>query len=333
MTRHRQSHIEDSSLDEMIIGSSPPIQRLKHLIRRAGASHSTILIQGQSGTGKELVARALHRQSPRAGHPVITINCANLHEQLLESELFGHTRGAFTDAKTTKPGLFEVADGGTLFMDEIGEIPMTQQAKLLRVLETKEFRPLGARDTIAVDVRVIAATNRSLRSEVDKGEFREDLFFRLSVVTLEVPPLRERREDIPALIDHFLKTRVPDRKVRLTQDAIAYLMDYHWPGNIRELFNTLERSLVFLVGEELTADSLYIQTRTSVPLTDMTEMQTLDQVERNHIIQVLAATANNKTKAAKILGVQRRQLYRLLEKHRINGDFYKPKATSQLCYS
>jgi DNA-binding NtrC family response regulator len=325
--------MQDNSLDEMIIGRSPTIERLKQLIRRAGAAHSTILIEGESGTGKELVARALHRYSPRSGAPFITINCANLHEQLLESELFGHRRGAFTGAAQSKPGLFEVANGGTLFMDEIGEIPLTQQAKLLRVLETMEFLPVGATRNVKVDVRVIAATNRSLREGVDKGEFREDLFYRLSVVTLEVPPLRERRDDIPELVEHFMKTRVPDRKVEPTKDAIAYLMDYHWPGNIRELFNTLERSLIFLAGEELTADSLYIQTRTSVPLTDAAEMQTLDQVARNHIIQVLAATGNNKTRAAKILGVQRRQLYRLLEKHGINGNFYNPKPSSRLSYA
>ena len=307
-------------LDEMIVGHSPAIQQLKQFTLKAATSHSTILVEGESGTGKELVARALHQYSPRSGAPLIVINCANLQEQLLESELFGYRRGAFTGAAQNKPGLFEVADGGVLFMDEIGEIPLAQQAKLLRVLETMEFQPVGATQTVKVDVWVIAATNRLLQEEVEKGRFREDLYYRLSVVTLEVPPLRKRREDIPELVKHFMKTNVPDRKIRLTEEALAHLVDYHWPGNIRELFNTLERSLIFLSGDELSTASLFIQTRTSVSLTDVREMPTLDQVIRNHIIRVLTATRHNKSEAAKVLGVQRRQLYRLLQTHNITSE-------------
>ncbi|MCZ6677369.1 MAG: sigma-54 dependent transcriptional regulator [Candidatus Poribacteria bacterium] len=306
------------ALDELIIGQSPTIRQLKQLILKAAASDSAILIEGDSGTGKELVARALHQHSPRSSAPFIVINCANLQEQLLESELFGHRRGAFTGASQNKPGLFEVADGGMLFMDEIGEIPLAQQAKLLRVLETMEFLPVGDTQPVQVDVRIIAAANRSLQESTKEGTFRADLYYRLSVVTLEVPPLRNRCEDIPELVEHFLKNHGLDGKVRLTEDAIAHLIDYHWPGNIRELFNTLERSLIFRSGDELSAESIYIQTRTAVPLTDVTEMPMLDQVIRNHIIRVLTATGNNKTQAARILGVQRRQLYRLLEAHNIN---------------
>jgi transcriptional regulator with PAS, ATPase and Fis domain len=307
-----------AELDKMLVGSSSVMQQLKHQVLQAADSHSPILIEGETGTGKELVARALHVFSPRADGPCLPINCATLQEQLLESELFGHQRGAFTGAVQNKPGLFRVANGGTLIMDEIGELPMPHQAKLLRVLETMEFIPIGATQPIQVDVRVVAATNRSLLDEMQDGKFRQDLYYRLGVVTLEIPPLRDRREDIRELAEYFLKTHVPDRKIILPDDAVAHLMNYHWPGNVRELFNALERSLIFLGGDELSVASLYIQTRTAVPLKDVTELATLDEVTREHIIRVLSATGNNKTKSAQILGVQRRQLYRLLETYKIH---------------
>ena len=320
LTNTNETTDRQATLNKMIIGDSPPIQQLKQLVLQAADSHSPILIEGETGTGKELVARALYQLSPRSDATFITINCANLQEQLLESELFGYRKGAFTGAAQNKPGLFKVAHRGTLFMDEIGELPIFHQAKLLRVFETMEFMPIGSTQPIKVDVRVIAATNTSLLKNCKKGKFREDLYYRLSVVTLEIPPLRERSEDIPKLAEHFLNTHSPDRKVRLTDDAIVHLMNYQWPGNVRELFNALERSLIFLSGEELSASSLYIQTRRAVPLTDAIEqLLTLDQVIRKHIIQALATTGNNKTKAAQILGVQRRQLYRLLETHKIRS--------------
>jgi transcriptional regulator with PAS, ATPase and Fis domain len=304
--------------NEIIIGKSPAIQLLKQQIQQAAISHSTILIEGESGTGKELVARSLHRQSHRSGGPFIVINCATLQDQLLESELFGYRRGAFTGAVQNKPGLFEVANQGTLFMDEIGEIPLSHQSKLLRALETMEFMPLGGTHSVKVDVRVVAATNRSLRKAVEREDFREDLYYRISVLTLEVPPLRERQEDIPELAEYFLQAHAPNRKVWITEDAIKHLMNYRWPGNVRELFNLLERSLIFLSGDKLSAESLYIKTRTDMRLIDVTEISTLDEVIKNHIIQVLVAKGNNKTKAAQALGIHRRQLYRLLDTNNIN---------------
>jgi len=306
-----------SILDKLILGHSPSMEALKQEITQIAESDSPVLIQGETGTGKELVARALYQLSPRSEKAFITINCANLQEHLLESELFGYRKGAFTGATQNKPGLFQITNNGTLLMDEIGELPLSHQAKLLRVLETMEFIPIGATQSIRVDVRVIAATNRSLSEEIEEGGFRADLFFRLSVLTLEVPPLREHREDIPDLVEFFLRKHAPDRKIQVTQDANVHLMNYHWPGNVRELFNVLERSLIFLSGDELSASSLYIQTRTPVPLTGITEFPPLDQVIRTYIIRVLAATKNNKTHAAKILGVQRRQLYRYLETYQI----------------
>ena len=320
--RAMNTHLNDTVArhaipNELIIGKSPCIQQLKQQIQQAAVSHSTVLIEGESGTGKELVARSLHRQSLRSGGPFIVINCAALQEQLFESELFGYRRGAFTGAVQNKQGLFEVADGGTLFMDEIGGIPLMHQAKLLRAIETMEFMPVGGTKPVTVDMRVVVATNRSLRKAVEQGEFRGDLYYRLSVLTLEIPPLRERREDIPELAEYFLHAHAPNRKVLLTENAIKHLMNYDWPGNVRELFNLLERSLIFLSGDTLSAESLYIKTRTNVRLIDVTEIPTLEQVIKNHIIQVLAAKGNNKTQAARALGIQRRQLYRLLNTYNI----------------
>jgi len=242
-----------NSLDN-IVGASPAMAKLKQTIRTVASTQSTVLIYGESGTGKELVARAVHTCSPRAAEPFVSINCGAFPETLLESELFGYVKGAFTGANQNKRGLFEVADGGTIFLDEIGEMNLTMQVKLLRVLQERCVRPVGGSDEIAIDVRVIAATNRDLERQVAESTFREDLYYRLSVIPVTVPPLRERREDIPLLVNHFLRKYAPAAKkniVRVVPDSLADLANYDWPGNVRELENTIERAVALESGEEL----------------------------------------------------------------------------------
>jgi len=242
-----------NSLDN-IVGASPAMAKLKQTIRTVASTQSTVLIYGESGTGKELVARAVHTCSPRAAEPFVSINCGAFPETLLESELFGYVKGAFTGANQNKRGLFEVADGGTIFLDEIGEMNLTMQVKLLRMLQERCVRPVGGSDEIAIDVRVIAATNRDLERQVAESTFREDLYYRLSVIPVTVPPLRERREDIPLLVNHFLRKYAPAAKkniVRVVPDSLADLANYDWPGNVRQLENTIERAVALESGEEL----------------------------------------------------------------------------------
>ena len=242
-----------NSLDN-IVGASPSMDKLKQTIRTVASTQSTVLIYGESGTGKELVARAVHACSPRAAEPFVSINCGAFPETLLESELFGYVKGAFTGANQNKRGLFEVADGGTIFLDEIGEMNLTMQVKLLRVLQERCVRPVGGSDEIAIDVRVIAATNRDLERQVAENTFREDLYYRLSVIPVTVPPLRERREDLPLLVNHFLRKYLPAARkniVRVKPDSLSALANYDWPGNVRQLENTNERAVALETGEEL----------------------------------------------------------------------------------
>ncbi len=306
-----------SEPDEQMVGQSPAMQEILRLIERAGPSEKAILIQGESGTGKELVARALHRRSSRSLKPMVVINCAALPETLLESELFGHEKGAFTGAVSAKQGLFEVADGGTLFIDEIGEMPGTLQAKLLRVLEDGSMRRIGSIKERRVDVRLLAATNRNLSDQVKIGNFREDLYYRINVMSLELSPLRDRMGDIPLLLDHFIGPNW-----ELEEDARAALTKYEWPGNVRELINAVERAKILADDNLLRLTDFpreaiehhQAESRQSGPQSD-----DLAAIERAKVVEVLQRESGNKTRAARALGIDRRKLYRLVEKYEINS--------------
>jgi DNA-binding NtrC family response regulator len=299
-----------------IVGQSPAMQRVFQLIKRAGPTDKAILIQGESGTGKELVAKALHRASARADKPLVTINCAALPETLLESELFGHEKGSFTGAVAAKQGLFELADGGTLFIDEIGELAGSLQAKLLRVLEDGSMRRIGSVKERRVDVRLLAATNRNLEQEVADGGFREDLYYRINVMSLELPPLRERKGDIALLLAHILG---PDWTIDAA--ALAAVETYRWPGNVRQLINALERGKIMADDNTIhlvdLPPEIATTRRTSGPQAEQSTGQELASVERAHIVEVLQREKGNKVRTARALGVNRRSLYRLLDKYGI----------------
>jgi DNA-binding NtrC family response regulator len=300
-----------------MVGSSPAMQEVFRLIQRAGASEKAILIQGDSGTGKELVARALHAHSGRADKPIVVINCAALPETLLESELFGHERGSFTGAVSAKPGLFEVADGGTLFIDEIGELPGSLQAKLLRVLEDGSLRRIGSVQERRVSVRLLAATNRNLAKEVAAGRFREDLYYRINVMSLELPPLRERTGDIQLLVNHFLGTGW-----EIEPAALDAMERYSWPGNVRQLINALERAKILCADETIRLKDLPKEVVIpAVPSSGSDELEVTDDlaaIQRSKVVEVLRREAGNKSKAARALGIDRRKIYRLLEKFAIS---------------
>jgi DNA-binding NtrC family response regulator len=303
--------------DEQMIGQSSAMQEIFRLIERAGPSGKAILIQGESGTGKELVARALQRCSDRSEKPMVVINCAALPETLLESELFGHEKGAFTGAVSAKQGLFEVADGGTLFIDEIGEMPGALQAKLLRVLEDGSMRRIGSIKERRVDVRLLAATNRNLSDQVRTGRFREDLYYRINVMSLELPPLRERTGDIPLLLDHFIG---PDWE--LEEEARSALVNYDWPGNIRELINAVERAKILADGNRLRFSDFpreAVEHHTVELLDAHAQSDDLAAIERAKVVEVLRRESGNKTRAARALGIDRRKLYRLVEKYSIHS--------------
>jgi len=295
-----------------IIGKSDKTRAIHGLIDKVAPSNSTVLIEGESGTGKELVAHSIHEKSPRRENPFIVIHCTALPESLLESELFGYEKGAFTGAVKRKRGLVELAEHGTLFVDEVAEINAAVQAKLLRFIETGLFRRLGGGPELQLDVRIVAATNCDLRKEVTDGRFREDLYYRLNVVNIHLPPLRDRKEDINLLIDHFLNKKKGARvKKKLSRDALAALQRYDWPGNIRELANVIERAIILSSGAEISIDDLAIQV---VPEREA-ERKTLAELEREHISRTLALVGGNKTQAAKTLGISLRNLYRKIERY------------------
>jgi len=305
-----------------IVGESAPMKKVYKIIKKISMSSSSVLISGESGTGKELAARAIHRSSLRKSAPFIRVNCGALAEGLLESELFGHEKGAFTGALRRKKGRFELADKGSLFLDEIGEIPQSTQIKLLRVLQEKEFERVGGEETLKVDVRVIAATNRDLAALVKTGKFREDLYYRLFILPLEMPALKNRREDIPLLAAHFLKQikRESGRQnLSLSLDALAALAAYHWPGNIRELGNVIERAAVLSDIDEISGRDLQLLltpiSGTDVAHSPLDLESHLDQVEKEMLEKALFVSKDVKARAARLLGIKESALYYKLEKH------------------
>jgi DNA-binding NtrC family response regulator len=305
-----------------LIGSSPAVRKIVALLEKVAGTDSTVLIRGASGTGKEVVARALHASSPRHDRPLVTINCAALQETLLESELFGHEKGAFTGAVSAKPGLVEVAEGGTLFIDEIGEMAIGLQAKLLRVLEDGHFRRVGATSEMRADVRVIAATNRRLEDEIKANRFREDLYYRLNVITINLPLLSERRQDIPELVEHFLSTRqLGTQRFHIQPEALEAMTRYDWPGNVRELANVLERAQILAEDHTITLDDLPENLITFAPEEgeEGGDALNLHHTQRRHVLTVLKEVHGNKVHAARALGISRRALYRLLDKYGIRG--------------
>ncbi len=309
-------------------GTSPPMQRVYDLLSRSAQTDASVLITGESGTGKELAARALHDHGPRREGPFVAVNCSAVPEQLLESELFGHTRGAFTDARNDRTGLFVQAHGGTLFLDEIGEVPLAMQPKLLRALEERRVRPVGANKEVEFDVRVIAATNRDLEAAVEENRFREDLFFRLNVIHVALPPLRNRGSDVlvlaQQLIVRFAATSGKDVR-GLSAMAAQRLCDYDWPGNVRELRNCIERAVALVRTNEIDLVDLPERVRTYqrshvVISADPAALVPLEEVERRYIQRVIEAVNGNKTLASKILGLDRKTLYRKLERYKVEGS-------------
>ena len=317
---------------ENITGRSPAMREVFDTIRQVAPARTTVLIEGESGTGKELVAQALHHLSPRAQGPFVAVHCAALAPTLLESELFGHEKGAFTGASERRRGRFEMADGGTLFLDEIGEILPAVQVKILRVLEEHRFERVGGQQTLEVDVRLIAATNRNLRRMVEEGQFREDLFFRLNVVSVVLPPLRERAGDIPLLVDRFLKELAEENHrpaPALAPEVMDVLVSYAWPGNVRELRNAIERMVVLGRGDRLTLRDLPPPIRPAAAAMTQTRLPgavspdggtlTMDQMERQLILTTLEQNAGNRVKTAGVLGISRRTLHRKLKEYGLAG--------------
>jgi two-component system response regulator AtoC len=304
-----------------IIGRSPAMQEIFDTIERVAPTRATVLLAGESGVGKDLVARAIHFHSPRRDRPLVKINCTAIPENLMESELFGYEKGAFTGANTSKPGKFEQADTGTVFLDEIGDVPGPIQVKLLRVLQEREFERLGSNVTRHIDVRVVAATNQDLRAALEQGTFREDLYYRLNVVPLNIPALRERKQDIPFLANHFVKKLAPDSGCRvesITDAAMEKLTSYHWPGNVRELENVIERSLVMAKGTELDAVDIKLESAPRAKPQNEThflpEGMSLDTYEQEIIREALRRADGNKSQAARLLGLTRNALrYRLTQ--------------------
>ncbi len=305
----------------VILGESSAMCSLLELVRRVAASNAPVLITGETGTGKGLIAKALHQASPRARKPFLAINCSAFQDQLLESELFGHEKGAFTGAVTTKAGLFEVADGGAVFLDEVAEMSPAMQAKLLQVLDTGELRRVGGTRQRRVDTRILAATNKDLEQEVRASHFREDLLFRLNVVSLPVPPLRERKEDIPILVDYFLRRfQLPGEPPKsLSPEASALLMQYAWPGNVRELANTIERLVLLCPGTVIQPDELpsNIRPRADLPVQEGDVPLPLAEVERLSIIRALRYTGGKKAPAARLLGIDVKTLTHKIQRYAI----------------
>jgi DNA-binding NtrC family response regulator len=321
--RLREQVSAPRAFDE-IIGTSPAMQSVYDLLDRVADSEATVLVTGESGTGKELIARALHKRSKRSEGPFVAINCAALPETILESELFGHVRGAFTDAKLAKSGLLVAASGGTLLLDEIGEMTSSTQVKLLRALQERTVRPVGGDQEIPFDARIIAATNRDLETDVAEHRFREDLYYRVNVVRVHVPPLRARANDILLIAQSFIDryARQSARAVRgISSEAAEKLLAYEWPGNVRELQNCMERAVALTQFEQLTVDDLpekvreYRATQLVLPTENPSELLSLDELERRYMLRVLRAMNGNKTLTAQVLGLDRRTLYRRLERY------------------
>ncbi|MCA9675568.1 MAG: sigma-54-dependent Fis family transcriptional regulator [Kofleriaceae bacterium] len=331
-----QREVERQYGFENIIARSEAMKEVLALVSRIAGSTASVLVTGESGTGKELIARAIHYNSPRAQGPFVAVNLAAVPESLIESELFGHKKGAFTDARADRDGLFAEADGGTIFLDEIGELALPLQAKLLRVLQEHELRPLGATKTQRVDVRVVAATNRNLESMLTEGSFREDLYYRLNVIQLDLPPLRSRPEDVLPLSEHFLAQlgakHNPPRQLRLTTDAQQILLGYAWPGNVRELHNVLERGVALCQAELIRADDLPNHVRERKPAdflqVALARRMSLAELEREYIERVLDDEGGNKTRAAQRLGLDRKTLYRKLEEYARSPGATDPAATA-----
>lgn len=319
------------SFDEAIVGDSQAMATILERVRRVAGSESTVYIHGESGTGKELVARAIHKASPRADGPFVKVNCSALAEGLLESELFGHEKGAFTGAHKRRLGRFELAEGGTIFLDEIGDIQPATQLKLLRVLQEREFERVGGEETLKADVRVVTATHRDLREEVAKGSFREDLFYRLHIIPVELPPLRERREDVPALARHFvekLAERTRSQARRIGEDAMALLTRYEWPGNVRELENVIEHALVFARGESIGVEDLPPALGGGTQMVEGVDLsaveasslpEVLEALERSLIVAALEKAQGVKAETARLLGIKSSALYYKLEKYGVEA--------------
>ncbi len=334
--KSRQIEAENANLHEQLdrkfglenlIGQSPAMLQMFDIIRQVAPTRASVLITGETGTGKELVAHAVHNLSPRKAGPFIAVHAAALPTTLLESELFGHEKGAFTGAVERRAGRFEMADGGTIFLDEVGELEPAMQVKLLRVLEERKFERVGGNKTIEVDVRLVAATNRDLKKMVAEGKFRDDLFYRLSVVTVNLPPVRERRDDVPLLVTAFNRqyseeNNVPVREI--TQEAMNLLMAYDWPGNVRELRNAVEQMVVLARGDRLTVRDIPVAIRTGADLTKISVVRpgvtmTVEEAERQLIAQALKETGGNRTKAADKIGMSRRTLHRKLKQYRLEN--------------
>jgi two-component system nitrogen regulation response regulator NtrX len=323
---HRRLVLENSRLKEdtgsryRIIGESVPMKALRQQLALMAGTNGRVLIFGESGTGKELVAHAIHAMSPRVAEPFVEVNCAAIPEELIESEMFGHQKGSFTNAHENKIGKFQKADGGTLFLDEVGDMSLRTQAKVLRALEEQRFEPVGAHASVQVDVRVVAATNKNLEEEIERGNFREDLFYRLNVIPFFVPPLRDRREDIPLLADHFLRefTTAYGRKPKeLTEQAYEILNSYHWPGNVRELKNLIERIVILNPQVRVDARHIPLTPGRRAPERLLDRFGSLQEVreaaEREYILKKLEETNGNVSRTAEILGLERSNLYRKMK--------------------
>ena len=314
------------ALEELLVGESDVMKHLDQQIRSAAASHSRVLITGENGSGKEIVARTLHRLSPRAEQPFVDVNCAAIPEELIESELFGHRKGAFTGAIDERKGKFELADGGTLFLDEVGDMSLKTQAKVLRVLQEQTFQRVGGQQTIKVDVRVIAATNKDLESEIAGGSFRSDLYYRLNVIPIEVPPLRARGNDVALLADYFLRrfaAEIGQQKKKLSSGAVSKLKSYHWPGNVRELRNVAERLAILLPGDTIEPEDIHLGARSESPAqiaANLTLKEARDEFEKQYILARLREYGGNVSRTADALRVERSNLYRKLHAYGITVE-------------
>jgi two-component system response regulator GlrR len=323
--RRLQNLLDENFGFSNIVARSEKMQRVLQQVSLVANTDSTIYISGESGTGKELIARAVHLASDRRQQPFVAINCAALPETLLESELFGYEKGAFTGALRSADGLFTQADEGTIFLDEIGNMPLSIQAKMLRVLQERQFYPVGGKNPVEVDVRVVAATNKDLEKEVAEGRFREDLYYRIHVIPIELPPLRDRKEDIPPLVEHFMRkfNRKMKKKVKaLAPKALQKLMMHDWPGNVRELENTIEFAMA-MTQEEIITDELILQTRDLFPEPVKTLKEAREEFEKKYLINVLSIARGNVSRASEMAGKYRADFYNLLKKYDIKPDDFK----------